>query len=225
MSVFHFLFRCFVWMPFLGLVSAVAQTDSSASVAFTCAVSTPGTSFLEVDGQDLSPTGFVPGRTTGWIRLPAGKHSFKAEQQPGGSAEISLELAAGESKVLVLYTDLVAADKPGRPPRPELRLVAVPHEGKRAESQPRLLKLYSLLPSAVTLTTDQADLPEIAAEPKRLSLAGFKGKVGFVSLTEKTEPPVAEPLISINFQEPSTFFVFLYNGDEGKPKAISLEAP
>ena len=204
---------------------ACAQSETQASIAFTCAVSTPGKSFLEVDGQDLSPSGFVAGRTTGWIRLPAGKHSFKAEQQPGGSVELSLELAAGESKVLVLYTEFVAPEKPGRPPRPELRLLAIPHIAQTQKAHPRVMKIYNLISDAVTLTTDQPDVNEVAVEPKKLQVVGFKGKVGFVSLTEKTEPPAPEPMISVNFQEPSTFFILLYEAEAGKRKAISLEAP
>ena len=203
----------------------MAQTPAHASFSLICAVTTPGQSFLEVDGKDLSPSGFAAGRTTGWIRIPAGKHSFRAEQQPGGNAELSLELSGGDSRVLLLYTEFVPSTKSGRPPEPQLRLLAIPQGASTDKAQPRLLKLYSLLPAALTLTTDQPDLTEVAVEPKKLKVVGFKGKVGFISLTEKAEPPAPEPLISVNFQEPSSFFILLYAAEEGKRKAISLEAP
>jgi hypothetical protein len=209
----------------LSTVSLAAQSPSHASFAFACAVSTPGKSFLEVDGKDLSPSGYTSGRTTGWIRLSAGKHILRAEQHPGGSVELSLDLAAGESKILLLHTEFVPSEKPGRPPRPELRLFAIPHDEPKQKTPPRVLKVYNALAEAVTLSTDQTDVTEVVAQPKKLETVGFKGNVGFVSLTEKTEPPATEPLISVNFQEPSTFFILLYEAEDGKRKAISLEAP
>jgi hypothetical protein len=214
----------------LGLLLAAeqgtfAQGDPQASIAFACAVSTPGKCFFEVDGEDLNPSGFVSGRTTGWIRLPAGKHTLRAEQHPGGNVELSLDLAAGESKILLLHTEFVTSEKPGRPPKPELRLVAIPDVEPKQKTPPRVLKVYNALPEAVTLTTDQTELTEVVAQPKKLETVGFKGNIGFVTLMEKAEPPATEPLISVNFQEPSTFFILLYEAEEGKRKAISLQAP
>ena len=206
--------------------SGFAQPNTQGSVAIVFAVSTTGKCFVELDDRDLNPTGFMAGRSTGWVQVASGPHSFRAEQQPGDQAEIQLEVAPGQRKVLILHTDFISSNKPGRPPKPELRLTALDLlPNSKPGTEPRQLRLFSILPSALTLMTDQLDLTEVAVEPRKLQLAGFKSKVGFVTLTEKTEPPAPEPLISVNFQEPSTFFILLYETEGGKRKAISLEAP
>ena len=219
------LFVCIGLFAQSAAVALNAQEATHGRISFVCAVSTPGKGFLEVDGNDLLPSGFAPGRSTGWIKLRAGKHHFRAEQQPGGQAELEVELAPDGGTVIILHTVFVPSDKPGRPPRPELRLTAVDHAPRGQTDKPRLLKVHNTLADLVVLATDQPEVPELKVEPGKLLTTGFKGPVGFISLSQKSETPALEPLISLNFQEPSAFFVILYQAENGKLSALSLEAP
>jgi hypothetical protein len=117
-------------------------------LALCQAVDEKGLVFLMVNGEDLNPSGFKSGQTTGWIGFPIAEQkdsSFQLEHQPLGLVDLDLEKKAGQQVLLVAYHTEISQKERGRPPRPALGVLqihAADYPTKLKSGQRQIVAVY-----------------------------------------------------------------------------------
>jgi hypothetical protein len=132
------------------LRSAAEEEDQVAlfELALCQAVDEKGLVFLTVNGQDLNPSGFKSGRTTGWVGFPVAEQKdthFQLEHQPLGLVDLNLDLEAGQQMLLVAYHTEISQKERGRPPRPALGVLqinAADYPTKLKSGQRQIVAVY-----------------------------------------------------------------------------------
>jgi hypothetical protein len=204
----------------------VLSAQESPKVGFIRLVNVvyPGTGnlHLKIDGEEMYAKGYTMGQRTGGIGLLAGSKKITVTKDGVEEGSTTVQLGIGETVTIVAFAEKVPA-KDDKPERWEARILRL--KQRDVEKGYRLTVLSTSTQAEVLFETDiqGREKPE-ASSVKRLMTTSVDlgGAGGDITVRLRGSKDV---LTSFRPDDPGNYVMLLYDGEDGKVRAVYFYDP
>lgn len=180
-----------------------------------------GNAKFSVDGEDIYPTGYQLGQTSGGLSLKQGSHAIAVSKEGVEKGSTKIDLVTGETTTVIAFAELVPAAKKDDPPTWAIKLLRL--------KQREVSKGYGL--TLVSVANESETAVQLAIQGKgavekttvkrlgvtNIDLGEARGEV-FVKLDGRI-------VTTVSPDTPGNYVVVIYATEEGKPAAIYFFDP
>ena len=214
-----------VFANFLVLGQAVHAQQESPKFGFVRIVNAVchgvGNAKFSLDGEDIYPTGYKLGQTSGGLSMKQGSHSITVSKEGVEKGTAKIDLVTGETTTVIAFAELVPARKKDDPPVWTIKLLRL--------KQREVEKGYGL--TLVSVAKEPETNVQLAIQGKgaieksivnrlgvtNVNLGEARGEV-FVKVGDRI-------LTTVSPDTPGNYVVVIYEGEDGKATAIYFYDP
>lgn len=180
-----------------------------------------GNAKFSVDGEDIYPTGYKLGQTSGGLSIKQGPHAIAVSKEGVEKGSTKIDLVSGETTTVIAFAEMVPAAKKGDPPIWTIKLLRL--------NQREVSKGYGL--TLVSVADEPETAVQLAIQGKGAVEKNFVKRLGVTNIDlgearGEVFVKIGDKIVTtVSPDTPGNYVVVVYQNEEGEVAAIYFFDP
>lgn len=204
------------------LVTGGLRAETSDAFGFVRLVNvvsmSEGVIHLTLDEKDLAPNGYKTGHISRGVRLEAGVHGITARHPRIASGTTQLDIKAGQTLNVIVFTERVPSTKLGEPPAWRFRFLKMKQESVEVGNRLSFVSVSDQNEVKFQIQRGDSKAESFALERFSVSRLDLGEADGGIQVFDKRKL-----LIAVSPEAPSHSVVVIFDDAEGNLSAIVFD--